>query len=151
MTMTTTIAVEIAIEVCRPGAVIPHYQHSTDGGMDIVCPEEITLPAGHTAIVPTGLKVAIPEGWMLLVFPRSGVSAKTGLRVANSPGLIDAGYRDEVGVILHNTANEDYTLPAGARIAQFVLVQRTAIQFLPVSSVAEIGSNRGGGFGHTGE
>ena len=146
-----TSAVEIAIELCRPGAVLPRYVHPTDGGMDISCPEEVTIPAGCTMIVPTGLKVAVPEGWMLLVFPRSGLSAKTGLRVANSPGLIDAGYRDEVGIILHNTGTEDYTVPAGARIAQFVLVQRTPIAFLPVPTVAEIGSNRGGGFGHSGD
>ena len=101
-------------------------------------------------IVPTGLKVAVPEGWMLLVFPRSGLSAKTGLRLANSPGLIDAGYRDEVGIILHNTAAEDYPIAVGARIAQFVLVPRTEICFAPVDAVAEIGDDRGGGFGHTG-
>jgi dUTP pyrophosphatase len=142
--------VTIAIECCRPGAVIPSYAHPTDGGMDITCPVEVTIPAGKTAIVPTGLKVAVPEGWMLLVFPRSGMSAKTGLRVANSPGLIDAGYRNEVGVILHNTAGEDAVIAAGSRIAQFVLVRRTAISFVPVESVADIGENRGGGFGHTG-
>lgn len=144
-------SVDIAIEICRPGAVIPHYQHATDGGMDIYCPESLTIPAGQTVIVPTGLKVAVPEGWMLLVFPRSGMSARTGLRIANSPGLIDAGYRDEVGIILHNTSSDAYTMPAGARIAQFVLVQRTAITFVTVPSVATIGSNRGGGFGHSGE
>jgi len=146
-----TLSVEIPIELCRPSAVIPCYVHPADGGMDVVCPLEVIIPAGHTVIVPTGLKVAVPEGWMLLVFPRSGLSAKTGLRVANSPGLIDAGYRDEVGIILHNTAMEDFTVLAGARIAQFVLVRRTAINFHQVPAVAEIGSNRGGGFGHSGE
>jgi len=148
--MLTTNAVTIAIELCRPGAVQPRYAHPTDGGMDISCPQDIVIPAGQTVIVPTGLKVAVPEGWMLLVFPRSGLSAKTGLRVANSPGLIDAGYRDEVGVILHNTSLQDVALPAGSRIAQFVLVQRTEIVFEQVESVETIGSNRGGGFGHTG-
>lgn len=148
--MITEQSVDIAIELCLVGAVIPHYAHPTDGGMDITSPVELTIPAGQTKIVPTGLKVAVPEGWMLLVFPRSGLSAKTGLRVANSPGLIDAGYRDEVGVILHNTGAEDYTVTAGARIAQFVLVRRTAIRFEQVTSVADIGDDRGGGFGHTG-
>jgi len=148
--MTDSHAVDIAIELCRPGAVVPHYLHPTDGGMDITSPAEVLVPAGQTVIVPTGLKVAVPEGWMLLVFPRSGLSAKTGLRIANSPGLIDAGYRDEVGVIVHNTGSTDYTITAGSRIAQYVLVQRTAIRFALVPSVAEIGTNRGGGFGHTG-
>lgn len=149
MTVTDT-CVEIAVELCREGAVIPRYTHPTDGGMDVVCPIDRTIAAGATIIVPTGLKVAVPEGWMLLVFPRSGLSAKTGLRVANSPGLIDAGYRDEVGIILHNTGAESYAITAGDRIAQFVLVRRTEIRFQPVDSVAEIGDDRGGGFGHSG-
>ncbi len=149
--MTTTTALEIYLETCRPGAVIPRYAHPTDGGMDITCPQEVMIPAGATRIVPTGLKVAVPEGWMLLVFPRSGLSAKTGLRVANSPGLIDAGYRDEVGIIVHNTATDDAVIAAGSRIAQFVVVQRTEVCFTAVESVADIGGNRGGGFGHTGQ
>jgi len=118
--------------------------------MDIINPRAITIPAGQTVIAPTGLKVAVPEGWMLLVFPRSGMSAKTGLRVANSPGLIDAGYRDEVGVILHNTGGEDVHLDAGARIAQLVVVQRTEIRFAVVDAVKTIGTDRGGGFGSSG-
>ena len=144
-----TTAIEIPITVCRQGAVIPRYTRAGDGGMDITCPVDIVIPAGATMIAPTGLKVAVPEGWMLLVFPRSGISVKTGLRVANSPGLIDAGYRDEVGVILHNTGTEEFALSAGTRIAQFVLVQRTEIVFTETMSVAEIGQNRGGGFGST--
>jgi len=147
---TTETAVEIAIEVCRPDAVIPCYARAGDGGMDVICPLDVVIPIGATVVVPTGLKVAVPEGWMLLVFPRSGMSAKTGLRVANSPGLIDAGYRDEVGIVLHNTGAEDFHLTKGARIAQFVLVRRTEIRFIETESVAEIGANRGGGFGHTG-
>lgn len=148
--MLTTDMLEIPIELCRPGAAMPRYAHPTDGGMDIVCPVEILIPAGQTVIVPTGLKVAVPEGWMLLVFPRSGMSAKTGLRVANSPGLIDAGYRDEVGIIFHNTGTSDHVIIEGTRMAQFVLVRRTVIQFCPVDAVAVIGDDRGGGFGHTG-
>ncbi len=148
--MLTTPALTVAIELCRPGAVLPRYANMTDGGMDIISPEAVTIPAGKTVIVLTGLKVAVPEGWMLLVFPRSGMSAKTGLRIANSPGLIDAGYRDEVGVILHNTGEEDARLDAGARIAQFVVVQRTEIRFDVVDSVKTIGTDRGGGFGSSG-
>ncbi len=142
--------INVHIELCRAGAVIPKYANQHDGGMDITLPDEITIPAGKTIIAPTGLKVALPEGWMLLVFPRSGISVKTGLRIANSPGLIDAGYRDEIGIVLHNINNEETTLPAGTRIAQFVLIQKTSIIFDEVSSVAEIGEDRGGGFGSTG-
>jgi dUTP pyrophosphatase len=150
MTVVDT-SVTIAIECCRPNAQLPRYANPTDGGMDIICPEAITIPGGKTVIVPTGLKVAVPEGWMLLVFPRSGISVKTGLRVANSPGLIDAGYRDEVGIILHNTAAEECHIEAGMRIAQFVLVQRTEIRFDLVDDVKAIGTDRGGGFGSTGQ
>ena len=146
----TDLAVSIAIELIHPDAQMPRYANPTDGGMDVICPETVVIPAGKTVRVPTGLKVAVPEGWMLLVFPRSGMSLKTGLRVANSPGLIDAGYRDEVGILLHNTAGEDYTIEAGSRIAQFVLVRRTEIRFEVVESVKEIGMYRGGGFGSSG-
>ena len=149
--MSSSNAITVAIEVCRPGAVIPSYAHPTDGGMDITCPLDVVIPAGSTRIVPSGLKVAVPEGWMLCVFPRSGLSAKSGLRLANSPGLIDAGYRDEVGIIIHNTGTDEYTIASGSRIAQFVLLPRTAIQFAQVASVDDIGANRGGGFGHTGD
>jgi dUTP pyrophosphatase len=142
--------VNIHIELCHNGAVLPKYANTHDGGMDVTLPDEVTIPAGKTLIAPTGLKVALPVGWMLLVFPRSGISVKTGLRIANSPGLIDAGYRDEVGIILHNTNTEDVTLPAGTRIAQFVLMQKTEILFEQVNSVADIGEDRGGGFGSTG-
>lgn len=142
--------VPVAIELCRNGAVIPEYSHPHDGGMDITAPLEVIIPAGATRIVLCGFKVAVPEGWMLLVFPRSGLSAKSGLRIANSPGLIDAGYRDEVGVIIHNTGSEDYLVSAGARIAQLVLMPRFAVDFQQAASVADIGEDRGGGFGHSG-
>lgn len=142
--------IKIYIELCRDGAIMPKYANTHDGGLDVTLPEEVNIPTRKTLIAPTGLKVAVPVGWMLLVFPRSGISVKTGLRIANSPGLIDAGYRDEVGIILHNTNNEAVTLPAGTRIAQFVLMQRTEILFEQVNSVAEIGEDRGGGFGSTG-
>ncbi len=142
--------IKVHIELCRDGAVLPKYANINDGGMDITLPEAIIIPAGKTLIAPTGLKVALPVGWMLLVFPRSGISVKTGLRIANSPGLIDTGYRDEIGVILHNTGNNDIDLPAGTRIAQLVLMQRTEIIFDAVENVADIGTNRGGGFGSTG-
>ena len=142
--------VKIPLELCRSGAIMPSYTHPHDGGMDITAPIDLLIPAGATRIMPCGIKVAVPAGWMLLIFPRSGLSAKSGLRIANSPGLIDAGYRDEVGVIIHNTDNEDYLITAGSRIAQLVLLPRFTIAFQPVASVAEIGDDRGGGFGHSG-
>ena len=79
---------------------VPVYAHATDAGMDIYSPAEYTIAPGETVIIPTGIKVAIPEGYALLIQPRSGQSAKTKLRIANTPGLIDSGYRDEIGVIV---------------------------------------------------
>ena len=145
-----TEIINIPLEVCRENGKIPFYANETDGGMDVSSPVDMVIPAGATKIVPTGLKAAVPVGWMLLVFPRSGLSVKTGLRIANSPGLIDAGYRDEIGVILHNTAESDYEVKTGDRIAQFVLMKKTTISFTAVDDVTEIGGNRGGGFGSSG-
>ena len=151
---------------------IPVYAHSTDAGMDIYSPDEYTIAPGETIIIPTGIKVAIPEGYAILIQPRSGQSAKTKLRIANTPGLIDAGYRDEIGVIVENieppfkdidyefdtTGNihiksilhgKSYTIAPGQRFAQMRLVQVPKAEFVRVESVGEIGEDRGGGFGST--
>ena len=141
--------------------------------MDIVSPAEYTIAPGETIIIPTGIKVAIPDGYALLIQPRSGQSAKTKLRIANTPGLIDSGYRDEIGVIIENIEppfkdidyefdnngeihiksilhGQSYTIAAGQKFAQMRLVQVPHAQFLAVENVGEIGENRGGGFGSTG-
>jgi len=151
----------------------PIYVHETDAGMDIYARDEITLAPGETKIIGTGIKVAIPKGYALLIQPRSGQSAKTKLRIANTPGLIDAGYRDEIGVIMENIEppfkdidyefdekgeihiksilhGEAYTIAPGQRFAQMRLVQVPKAEFVKVESVGEIGEDRGGGFGSTG-
>ena len=155
------------------GATMPTYAHETDAGMDIYSPNEYTIGPGETVIIPTGIKVAIPEGYALLIQPRSGQSAKTKLRVANTPGLIDSGYRDEIGVIVENIEppfkdidyefddngeihiksilhGEAYTIAEGQRFAQMRLVRVPKVNFIEVSSVNEIGEDRNGGFGSTG-
>ena len=152
---------------------VPVYAHATDAGMDIYSPAEYTIAPGETVIIPTGIKVAIPEGYALLIQPRSGQSAKTKLRIANTPGLIDSGYRDEIGVIVENIEppfkdidyefdssgnihiksilhGESYTIAPGQRFAQMRLVQVPKAEFVQVESVGEIGEDRGGGFGSTG-
>ena len=152
---------------------VPVYAHATDAGMDIYSPAEYTIAPGETIIIPTGIKVAIPEGYALLIQPRSGQSAKTKLRIANTPGLIDSGYRDEIGVIVENIEppfkdidyefdssgeihiksilhGEAYTIAPGQRFAQMRLVQVPKAEFVQVESVGEIGEDRGGGFGSTG-
>lgn len=142
--------VTVAVEFCHPNAKEPTYANPDDAGCDVYAVETTHIAPGATVIVKTGLKVAVPAGWMLSVRPRSGMSAKTGIRVANAPGTIDTGYRDEVGIILHNTGNEICTINAGDRVAQFVIEPAPMIKFKKVDSVEEIGQNRGGGFGSSG-
>lgn len=143
--------VKIPIELCNKNAVLPTYAHETDGAMDVYAVEDVELSPNKTSIIKTGLKVAIPEGYALLIQPRSGMSAKTGLRVANSPGLIDSGYRGEIGVILHNTdSNCEYTLSKGTRIAQMRLVEVPKIEWEECTDISKIEGDRGGGFGSTG-
>lgn len=143
--------IKLKVELCNENAKIPTYANPSDAGCDVYSAEHITLGANETRIIKTGLKVAVPDGWMLSVRPRSGMSAKTGLRVANAPGTIDSGYRNEVGIILHNTGNQEYSIEIGDRIAQFIIEPAPMIQFEIVESVANIGENRGGGFGSTGQ
>lgn len=143
--------VSINIEFCHENAKVPAYAHEGDAGMDIYAVEDITIAPGVTALVKTGLKVAIPFGYELQVRPRSGMSLKTGIRIANAPGTIDCGYRDEIGIIAHNTAQISYEVKAGDRIAQLVLQKVPFAEFVIVDSVADIGDNRKGGFGSSGK
>ncbi len=144
--------IQVAIELCRPEARLPQYAHDDDAGTDIYAAETVTIAPGQTVLVATGLKVAIPDGFELQIRPRSGLSFKTPLRVPNTPGTIDAGYRDEVRVIMQNTSPDTpYTVEVGDRIAQFVLQRVPMALFQVVDSVAEIGENRGGGFGSSGK
>ena len=152
----------------------PAYANEGDAGLDIYSPKEYTINPGETVIIPTGIKVAIPKGYAILIQPRSGQSVKTKLRIANTPGLIDSGYRDEIGVIVENIEppfkdidyefdnngeihiksilhGQAYTIAEGQRFAQMRLVQVPTAAFVAVDSVANLGEDRGGGFGHTGE
>lgn len=160
----------IPLEYCRECAKMPTYAHLTDSGMDIYALEDITIAPGETKLVPTGLKVAIPAGYELQVRPKSGRCLKTKLRVANTPGTIDAGYRDEIGIIVDNiepfikSAQMDeagrlynvefgssYTIGKGEKFAQLVLCEVPKAAFYEVESVAKIENDgRAGGFGSTG-
>lgn len=143
--------VEVFVEKCRNTAILPRYAHEDDAGMDIYAAEKVTIAPGKTALVPTGLKMAIPDGFELQVRPRSGLSLKTPLRVPNSPGTIDSGYRDEICVIVWNSSDsEEIVVNQGDRIAQFVLSRVPMAVFTEVKSAAEIGIDRGGGFGSSG-
>ena len=139
------------MRVLRPDAVVPRVAHPGDAGVDLVAVEGRRLArGGGRALVPTGIAVAIPEGYGGLVLPRSGLASRHGVTCANAPGLIDAGYRGEVQVALVNLdPAEDYEVHAGDRIAQLVVVACPALEFLACEELPA--STRGaGGFGSTG-
>ncbi|MGI8809487.1 MAG: dUTP diphosphatase [Acidimicrobiales bacterium] len=134
-----------------PSLPLPDYARPGDAGADLVARDGVVLAAGGgRALVPTGVAVAIPEGYAGLVLPRSGLAMRHGVTVMNAPGLVDAGYRGELHVILLNTdPTEDYAVTRGDRIAQLVIV---AVEQAVLSLVEELPpSERGtGGFGHSG-
>lgn len=134
-----------------PSLPLPYYARPGDAGADLVARERVVLPAGGgRALVPTGVAVAIPEGHAGLVLPRSGLALRHGVTVMNAPGLVDAGYRGELNVVLVNTdPATDYEVDRGDRIAQLVIV---AVEQVALSVVDELPpSDRGqGGFGHSG-
>jgi dUTP pyrophosphatase len=163
--------VSVPIQLCHPDAQHPVYAKAGDAGMDLYAVEDITINPGETVIVPTGIKVALPLGYEFEVRPRSGLSVKTPLRVANAPGTIDSGYRDEIGVIItniepkikdmvfHNDGSIDqrgilwgqsYTITKGMRFAQLVLKEVPTCVFYDVEDVKAIGFDRAGGFGSSG-
>lgn len=163
--------VDVFVEVIREGVTLPSYANPYDGGMDVCAAEDTIIRPGETVIVPTGLKFAIPEGYEIQVRPRSGISLKTPLRIPNSPGTIDAGYRNELGIIMTNTSAENpassdgaeyltldskgnkkgsYLIKKGERVAQLVLAAVPRMNLKLVASVSDIGTDRGGGFGSTG-
>ena len=141
----------VYVERLQDNAKLPAYASSGDQGADIYACEDMTIPANSFGtIVPTGIAMAIPHGWAIAVRPRSGLSHKTRIRIANTPGTIDTNYKDEIGVIIDNFADEDYEIKAGDRIAQFVLERNYQANFVETDSVHQYGEDRGGGFGHTG-
>jgi dUTP diphosphatase len=133
-----------------PDLPLPTYARPGDAGLDLMAREDaVVAPGGGRALVPTGLAVAIPPGHAGFVLPRSGLALRHGVTVANAPGLIDAGYRDEVKVILLNTDPEqEYRVLRGERIAQLVLQRVEEALLVEMRQLS--GEDRGGGFGHTG-
>lgn len=132
-------------------AQIPTYAHETDAAADLYAAESITLPAHSLSnMVRTGVHIALPEGWAALVLPRSSMGLKTGLRLSNSVGLIDEEYRGQIGVIYDNISDSDYTINAGDRIAQLLVMPSYRFKGNLVTELPE--SDRGeGGFGSTGK
>lgn len=128
----------------------PVYAHVGDAGADLVSAEALRLEPGERALVGTGVRIALPDGYAAFVVPRSGLAAKHGITIVNSPGTVDAGYRGEIKVALLNTdAREAYDIAVGDRIAQLIVMPVPRARFIPVEELPD--SPRGeGGFGSTG-
>ena len=139
--------IELAIRRLRDDAVLPERAYSGDAGLDLAACERVELAPGERATVPTGLAVAIPEGFAGFVQPRSGLAAWHGLTVVNSPGLVDSGYRGELRVVLLNTdTSEPFVVEPGMRIAQLVVLPVPELELVEVDELPD--SERGvRGFG----
>jgi dUTP pyrophosphatase len=142
--------VPVALVRLDPGLPIPSYAHPGDAGADLMTTVDLTLGPGERALVPTGISIALPEGYVALVHPRSGLAARHGLSIVNTPGTIDAGYRGEIKVLLVNhDVSQPVELRRGDRIAQLVLQRVEQAVFTEVDALPE--SVRGiGGYGSTG-
>ncbi len=134
-------------------AVLPAYAKHGDAGADLTSVAEVSLRPGERALVPTGVSLALPLGWVGLVHPRSGLAARHGISIVNAPGTVDAGYRGEILVNLINLdPHEEFTVRVGDRIAQLVLQEVGEGEFLPVDSLpaserGDTGHGSSGGFG----
>ena len=144
---------KIQVKVVREeGVTLPKYVTEGSAGLDVRAniKEPIVLKSLERVLIPTGLKVAIPEGYEIQVRPRSGLAIKHGITMLNSPGTVDSDYRGELKVIAVNLSNESYTIEPNERIAQLVLNKVEQIDFIEVAELDE--TERGeGGFGHTGK
>ena len=132
--------------------MLPRYQTNGSSGADVKADvkEEVIIPPGERALVPTGLFLQIPHGYEAQVRPRSGLAAKKGVTVLNTPGTIDSDYRGEVKVILINLGNEDACIKRGERIAQIVFAPVVRARFIPQKEIDHTSRGKGG-FGSTGE
>jgi dUTP pyrophosphatase len=139
--------IELPIVRLNEGAIVPQRAYDGDAGLDLAACERVTLGPGERAVVGTGLAVAIPEGFAGFVQPRSGLAARHGISVVNSPGLVDSGYRGELRVVLLNTdRQEPFTVEPGMRIAQLVVLPVPDVALVEVAELP--GSERGvRGFG----
>lgn len=144
--------VHVQVTKLYEDALLPKYQDDGDAGADIYCYEDTILQPGETKIIKTGIQVIVPGGYQIEIRPRSGLSAKTGLRIPNAPGTIDSGYRGEVGVIMENTGSEPYHFTKNSRIAQMVLQKAPRIIWdnISLEEYQNFSTERGMGFGSSG-
>lgn len=142
---------EILVQKLHSSAIIPTYAKPGDAGADLYAVEEITLKPGERALVKTGIAIALPEGYVGLVHPRSGLALKNGISVVNTPGTIDSGYRGEIGVVLINhDLNESFSVKVGDRIAQLV-IQKFEVGVFKTTTELPKSERASGGYGSTGK
>lgn len=140
--------IKLPIKKTHENALLPTFAHASDAGMDLYTRESVTVLAGEKAVVGTGIAMAIPEGYVGLIWDKSGIAIKSGLKVLG--GVIDAGYRGEVMVGIINLSKEDYTFEAGHKVAQMIIQERIQPDIIEVDSLDD--TTRGeGGFGSTGK
>ena len=141
---------EVAVVRLDTELPLPSYAHPGDAGADLQTTVDITLAPGERALVPTGISIALPDGYVALIHPRSGLAARHGLSIVNTPGTVDAGYRGEIKVLLINhDPSESVTLRRGDRIAQLVIQRFERARFVEAGVLPD--SSRGsGGYGSTG-
>ena len=138
--------IEVAVRRLRPDARIPEQAYEGDAGLDLAACDAVMLEPGERAVVGTGLAIEIPDGYAGFVQPRSGLAARHGIGIVNSPGLIDSGYRGEIRVVLLNTGRERFSVEAGMRIAQLVVAPVASVRLVEVEELES--SQRGArGFG----
>jgi len=144
------MTVKVLITRLDPSVPLPKYGKPGDAGADLASRIDFTLPAGERALIPTGISVALPPGYVALVHPRSGLAIKNGISMVNTPGTVDASYRGELQIILINhDMSEDFVIKKGDRIAQLVIQKVEQAEFLEVEALP--GTDRGAvGFGLTG-
>ena len=142
---------KIRVEKIDKDISLPEYQHyGEDAGLDLHAAEDKILDPGEYKLIKTGIKIAIPEGYGGFVYPRSGLALKHGITVLNADGVIDPGYRGEIGVILINHGQNKFKIEKGDRIAQLIVHRTFTVEWEEVSDLSK--SKRGaGGFGHTGK
>lgn len=140
--------IELHITRLRDGAVLPSQAYSGDAGLDLAACEGVTLAPGERATVGTGLAVAIPEGYAGFVQPRSGLAARHGITIVNTPGLVDSGYRGELRVVLLNTDTAaSFTVEPGMRIAQLVVLPVPDVELIEVAELPPSAERGARGFG----
>ncbi len=146
----TSLGVVNSVDVLISSGTVPEYAHPGDAGADLRSAVDVVLEPGRRETVPTGVSIALPDGYVAFVVPRSGLAARHGITIVNSPGTVDAGYRGEIRITMLNTdPEESFAIAAGDRIAQLIVMPVSRARFIPVETLP--GSHRGeSGFGSTG-